>query len=262
MFIALTPPLRSMTCHAQPALPWRFAAAAIALAGTLLSAPLRADGTRPPATQEISAAEKLLFTTDHLASIKGGTASLRYSFQHKGSLEPAFEDSVAVQLAPSPKGQRSATTRFLTGERGATHGPVEQPDGNPVLLHFLERDIREMERLTGGKPNYFRKRIRMALAEDAQVRAVKISVNGRSLEAQEVRITPYLNDPLKERFGKHVGKTYTFTLAQGVPGQLWQIHTRTPDPEKAEGPPLMEDTLRYEGSGTAATSRAEPAPRS
>ena len=46
-----------------------------------------------------------------------------------------------------------------------------RPEGNPVLLYFLERDIREMERLTGGKSGYFRKAIRLALARSASVEA-------------------------------------------------------------------------------------------
>ena len=59
--------------------------------------------------------------------------------------------------------------------------PVDGATANPVTLFYLERDIREMERLTKGKAAYFRKRIRMALYQGAQVRDVRFSYRGQTV---------------------------------------------------------------------------------
>jgi hypothetical protein len=90
---------------------------------------------------------------------------------------------------------------------------LEDAHGNPVLLGFLEHDIAEMKRLTGGSVSYFRKRIRMALAEGAQVTPQRITYQGKTVHAQAVRIQPYLDDPMHARFEKYLRKTYTFVLS-------------------------------------------------
>ena len=67
---------------------------------------------------------------------------------------------------------------------------IESANGNPVILSFLERDVREMERRTGGKANYFRKRVRLALAENAQVETITVDLQGRPVEAVRISIRP------------------------------------------------------------------------
>jgi hypothetical protein len=173
--------------------------------------------------QPVSPAEVLLFETDHLAQTKV-PATLVYQFHRQSNVEPAFTDSVELGVSKS-NGQTQAELRFLTGERKYALPKVEGARGNPVLLGFLERDIAEMKRLTGGSVTYFRKRIRMALANGAQVKPQRISYGGKSVTAQAVRIQPYLDDPMRARFENYVRKTYTFVLSDGVPGGVYRIST-------------------------------------
>ena len=67
------------------------------------------------------------------------------------------------------------------GERQVALPALNGAQGNPVLLGFLERDISEMKRMTGGSTSYFRKRIRIALAEAASVEPVTVSYGGRQV---------------------------------------------------------------------------------
>ena len=94
-----------------------------------------------------------------------------------------------------------------------------------MLLGFLEHDIAEMKRLTGGSTTYFRKRIRMALANAGQLGKQTINFQDKSYEGQVVRIQPYLDDPLHARFEAYVHKTYTFILSEAVPGGVYQLST-------------------------------------
>jgi hypothetical protein len=175
--------------------------------------------------QPISPAETLLFETDHLARTKV-PATLVYEFRHLSNVEPAFTDSVELEVSRSKdKGQMHAALRFLSGARKHALPDVDDAHGNPVLLGFLEHDIAEMRRLTGGSVTYFRKCIRMALANGAQVTPQRITYQGKTVDGKAVRIQPYLNDPLRARFENYVRKTYTFVLSDEVPGGIYQVRT-------------------------------------
>jgi hypothetical protein len=157
------------------------------------------------AADDVSPAEKALFVTNHLATLKPPT-TLRYSFRKSGTLEPGFDDKVSILLRAQPDGRCcAASAEFLSGSRRLSLPEVESAEGNPVILYFLERDIREMQRLTKGQQNYFRKRIRMAVYQGATMSAVSASYLGRSVAARQITVAPYLDDPLRARFEKLAG---------------------------------------------------------
>jgi hypothetical protein len=204
---------------------------------------------RTAAAQPVSQAETLLFETDHLARLNA-PATLVYSFRKDSNVEPGFSDKVGLDLA-RVNGKLSATLHFLSGEHKQDIPVLEEAHGNPVLLGFLEHDIAEMKRLTGGSTSYFRKRIRMALAEEAQVTRQPITYQGKTVQAQAVRIQPYLNDPMHARFEKYLHKTYTFVLSDQVPGGVYQLRTsigkpetvRTAAPASPAAVPVIDETL-------------------
>lgn len=209
---------------------WRVCAAF-----ALLLAICRADA------QEISAAETLLFQTNHLHNVHA-PATLRYSFHKEGSAEAGFDDQVQLVLATT---HPVATLQFLTGARQYTAPAVDDPEGNPVLLGFLEHDIAGMQRLTGGASAYFRKRIRLALAGLAQVRPCRFTYGGKSVDGREIVILPYADDPMHARFEQFVGKRYTFVVSPDVPGGVYQVRAAAAG---ADGKPaLVDETLTLVG---------------
>ena len=192
----------------------------------------------------------LLFETDHLRKITK-PAALHYSFVKAGLMEEGFTDSVEISIDKiHSNGTKSVSTNYLSGKNHINFPPVPETEkgGNPVVLYFLERDIREMKRLTGGGMMYFRKRIRTTLADNAEVRPVAFVFDGREVNGKEIKIVPYVNDQLKERFGKHVGKYYVFTFSDDVPGQVYQVRCVTPDPAAGKQP-LIEETLTFSKIG-------------
>jgi len=191
----------------------------------------------------ISEAETLLFMTNHLKGTELPTR-LEYTFRKDGTLDGTFDDSVDMDLKGKGEG-KFATARFLSEGRSVKYPPVENAEGNPVILWFLDRDIREMERLTGGKATYFRKRIRLALVDQAEVRPVTFSFDGKEVSGTEIKISPYLDDPNKAKFGKVSPTKYSlFTLSDQVPAGVYQIRAVVPD-ETAPGKPLIEETLTF-----------------
>lgn len=196
--------------------------------------------------QGISSAENLLFLTNHIQTVRQ-PLSLTYSYKKESTSEASFDDEVHVDVRKIHSDKSAEVSmRFLSGERVLDIPVAADADGNPALLAFLERDIKEMKRLTGGSVNYFRKRIRMALAEAAEVKPVSFIYAGKQRTGQEVSIKPYVNDPLRDRFPKYVNKTYAFILSQEVPGGLYQICTSSNDvveKTEAKGKPSIMETL-------------------
>jgi hypothetical protein len=209
------------------------------------------------ATNEISAAEQALFVDDRLGGLRP-PLTLRYGYRKTGTLEEGFADKVDLILTAQPDGKCcAASAQFFTGARQLRQPDVESAQSNPVILYFLERDIREMERLTKGKANYFRKRIRMAVFQGASIRNVSMQFRGRPVAVQEISISPYLDDPNRSRFERLASKQYVFMLANAVPGGLYGIRTRISG-ESAEAPALMVEEMFLDGAEPTAPPKRQP----
>jgi hypothetical protein len=203
---------------------------------------------------DISPAERAIFMDNQLANIKPPT-TLNYGFRKSGSLEEAFEDQVHVKLAAQPDGSCcAAKVQFFTGPRQVSQPEVPGAQGNPAILYFLERDIREMERLTKGKANYFRKRIRMAVFNGATIREISLPYRGKSVAVREISIAPYADDPNRARFDTLANKRYVFLLASAVPGGLYGIRSRI-DAAGAAAPPLIAEEMMLDGAQPAPPNR-------
>jgi hypothetical protein len=195
-----------------------------------------------------SEAERRVFTQNHLSELPRG-AVLAYSFERRGSLEPAIDDQAQVRIgAPaSASAGREAAVSFLSGQHKLELPDVANAEGNPAILFFLERQVREMNRLTRGSTNYYRKRIRMALAEGATMKPVQVSVQGREVRATEIHLDPYRNDPARSRYEKFAGTIYVLTLSDDVPGRVIELRSELLDASAQDRPLLLGETLRFAG---------------
>ncbi|HSV71204.1 MAG TPA: hypothetical protein VLI72_13925 [Methylibium sp.] len=205
---------------------------------------------------EFSRAENLVFVDRHLGNLKPPTA-LRYEYVKSGALEPGFTDGVRVEVDRSGKACCTVKTTFLSGERLVDLPPLEGAESNPVILYFLERDVREMARLTARKSgNYFRNRIRRTMVEEAKVRDTTVSWQGKDLPAREVTLTPYDNDPARSRFERYAKKQYTFLLAPGVPGGVFQIRSSMAGSQAGDPALMIEEVMSFAGTDTAPAAPA------
>jgi hypothetical protein len=192
------------------------------------------------AAEDYSRAERAIFMSNHLANVRP-PATLNYRYVKSGTMEPGFEDRVTLKLTARADGKCcTANADFLSGAQKVALPEVEAAEGNPVLLAFLERDIREMSRLTKGQSNYFRKRIRMAIYQAAEVAELTLPYRGKTVPVRRFTVTPYADDPLRDRFAKLVGKRYTFTLSDAVPGGVYAIATQV-DAEGGAAPLWIEE---------------------
>jgi hypothetical protein len=230
--------------------------AAAALAAALATGPAPSAMAQP---KDYSEAERALFLTNHFATLRP-PATLNYRYRKSGSLEEGFDDSVAIVLrAQAGGGCCNANATFLTGTRHLSLPEVDSAQGNPAILYFLERDIREMQRLTKGQNAYFRKRIRMAIYQGATVQAVTLPWRDRQIAGREFTITPYLDDPLRVRFEKLANKQYVFTLSDAVPGGVYALRTRIAG-ASPDAPPLIVEEMVVDGAPTTSTDTTKRSP--
>ena len=148
----------------------------------------------------------------------------------------------------SAAGAQSVKVEYLSDARKLELPDIDAANANPVILFFLEREVREMHRLTGGSINYYRKRIRMALAEGGSVEAVTRNIGSRRIAATEIHIAPYRNDPARSRYEKFAEKTYVFTLSDDVPGKVVELRSDLSTAGDAAGKGreiVISETLRF-----------------
>lgn len=229
-------------------MPGRMSARVPALAAAAVAVGLAGS---PAVAFELTEAQKLLFDTDHLRSAPDG-ATLDYRFRRTGTLEPGFEDRVELTVTRADgEGRHDASVRFLTGSNAVSFEPLNGFRGNPLIMLFLERDVREMKRLTGGSDLYFRNRIRYAFAADSTtVTPAQVPWDGRQVDATEVTIHPYVKDALIDRFQAFERKEYRFVLSDAVPGGLYSITAATPA-AVAGAEPVQVDSMALTGQTRA-----------
>lgn len=220
---------------------------ASALAGIAPGA-LAATGPDPGSSDnhEITAAETRLFLTDHLANVTP-PKQLKYRFERRGSLEAEANDEATLAVTMK-EGRRTTEADFLHDGLRMELPPITDVAGNPILLHFLEREIRELSRLTGGSKNYYRKRIRMALAAAPPLADLAFDWQGKTLKGQQIRIDPYVDDPARNRYPTFASRYYTLILSKDIPGEIYQLRAELTEPgaNGQAGKLIQSEVLTFE----------------
>ncbi|HYS65093.1 MAG TPA: hypothetical protein VEN30_14985 [Paraburkholderia sp.] len=198
-------------------------------------------GARAAGTDDITPAERLIFTTDHLHGIEPQT-ELDYTVLT--SDQPAQSANLVRVLVVSKDNAKGDAQ--VSDQSGGVPLPNAGLPCNPVIIYFLERDITEMQHLTGGQRRYFQQRLRLALAAGPHIDMVTSQIGGKPVKARQIVVQPYLGDPNAERFAQYVGKRYTFLIADSVPGQVALIRTDIPGANNDFVHPLRTETLSFQ----------------
>jgi len=200
--------------------------------------------TVDPDEFEFSEAETLLWLSDHLANVTE-PSRLRYIFSKTSSLEESFDDTVTIDVRQfHDDGSKSVLMKFFSGDREQQpqRENVQRVRGNPVLAIYLQGDVQDLDRLTGGHWRYFQRRIKLAFANSAVIEDVQVDYNGGKVEARKITIRPFTDDPKRARYNQFANKMYEFVLADDVPGTLYQVRTMVAG---ADGSTLVEEVLTF-----------------
>jgi hypothetical protein len=190
--------------------------------------------------------QKLVFDAHPFAGLSE-PQTLHYRYDLQGSLLPeARRSQVSMEVREvSADGGKLVHFDMFEGPDRRQFGPMQARAQNPLIIVFLQRDVTQMARLTGGSREYFRNRIREAFVKPAEVEHFEIQFHGADLPAVRVSITPFVNDPQIARFAQFRHKRYEFTVAEGLPGGLHEIAVLTPKEDTGEV--LLEERVTFAG---------------
>ncbi len=212
------------------------AAAALLLAPGFTSA-----ADEPPL--EANRAQVLVFMGDHLRETQQGQI-LTYDFARHETGQPDKADKVSMTVTKvRDDARRDLSFDFLSGDDQIDFPDAHGYRGNPIAIQFLERDIRDMSRLTGQSSAYFRSRIRRAFREP-QIEDAPVDVGGRQINATQITVVPFVDDPVLAEVDGYTQKEYLFVYSEQVPGDLVRIRTRVAKPDGNS----LEEELSYHPS--------------
>ena len=180
-------------------------------------AAIPASGASDAAADQPSPAEQLLFLHPHLAAIRE-PRSISYDYVAEGAAPRVADHATLVLAARKDGGCCGTHVDFLSGPNAIVLPDLDDPQGNPVVMYFLENEVRFLERATHGQSPHFRRRIRQALAAQATVQDASVRWGGKEVPARVVHVAPFLDDPYRARFEREAKTEYDFVLSDAVPG--------------------------------------------
>jgi hypothetical protein len=189
-----------------------------------------------------------LFDKAHLKNItQPGT--LTYKYKKESFVEDSREDTIKVHVSNIRNtGRSDLSFDFFTNQYKRPYEPMENQRGNGVFVLFLEFDVHEMKRLTGGEWRYFQRKLRWALAAGAEKKQVDIDYKGKKVKGTQYIVQPYINDPKNARYKLYASKYYIFTLSEDIPGEIYEVRTIVPDGDTwQEGQAaLVDESITFE----------------
>ena len=197
-----------------------------ALAGLALACPAIAADDGPP----IGPAETALFRTPHLHNI-AQPETLRYRFEQTGGVP--FTDKVDEQIIEIHADKTKLVNfDFLTGDHHEFYPSVDNFSGNPMLMVFLEHDVKEMKQQIGMSAAYFRDKVRAGFIDHATIEDTTYQLNGKAEPAQKITVTPFGDDERLSKLTQIRQKRYEFVLCDKAPGGLVELGASMPaDPD-------------------------------
>jgi hypothetical protein len=218
---------RASAAWALVRLAWIAAGAAscgIALAAALAGA---APGASQPG-EAISDAERLLFMHPHLATLRT-PQTLTYAWSAQAAASASPPDRATLALRSRADGTCcSVHGEYLSGEMAVHLPDFDDASANPIVLYFLESEVRRLQRTTQGQAAHFRRQIRLSLATDAQVTETTVRWNGNDVPGHAVRVAPFLDDPYRARFEREAATEYVFLLSDAIPGGVAALSATLP----------------------------------
>ena len=209
---------------------------------TLAVAALLASATPAPAAAETVTGR--VFDAGLMADVRQPTV-LRYRYElHGQDIEPPFTGQVEMDVREvAADGQKSVFFDMFEGPNRRQFGPMAANAQNPLVIVFLQRDVSQMANLTGGAAGYFQQQIRKAFNQPAEAEPVEVELDGRKVQGTRLVIRPFRDDPNVARFPKFKDKAYEFVVADGVPGGLYRVASRVPDPQ--DGHLILEESVTF-----------------
>ncbi|MBC6496931.1 MAG: hypothetical protein GDA54_01205 [Alphaproteobacteria bacterium GM7ARS4] len=200
---------------------------------------------------QLSSANKALFIDDNLRNIVE-PSDIHYHFAHHSVFGDDYAGTVTVKVnRVRENGRKDLVFRYLQGRHRVRFQPRYNMKTNPLFMLFLESDVREMKRVTGGSSLFFRSRLRHSLAR-AEAEDYTFRHLGEDIRGKRIIIRPYAefakdDREMIERFGNFLYKTYEFVLSESIPGGIYRLRSVVPEAGERSDRYKIDDMLVYRG---------------
>lgn len=171
----------------------------------------------------------MLFEGKHLKLTKPNS-ELMYRFQRSSSTEAilgsSFSDDIKLAIDKvKDDDKRDFALQIFTGERARDPFLDHDRAGNPLLLWYLDRTVNSYKALSGGTLTYVKGRFIEAVQGDKNLvkEPIKVDINGQSVDALRLTITPYVNDPNASRMRGYEGSRFVVVVSDAVPGYFVEM---------------------------------------
>ncbi|WP_020396720.1 hypothetical protein [Thiolinea disciformis] len=204
-------------------MPWIKFRIAVWLLALGLTSPVFAENAEQFNKESFSKANQALFLSPHFKAVKQA-GQLVYDVLELRDDQTQIKDSVSLDIKFEQQHMLVQST-YLSGQRQLWVPEFTDPEGNPVLMWFLQSDTNEMARQNGGQWRHFQKYIKLALENEALYETVQVPYRGQVYSGVHIHIQPYVNDPERGRFAKpdFVNAYYDFVLAEDIPGGIYKL---------------------------------------
>lgn len=206
------------------------------------------------ATEAAPAADKFvgeMFNKPHIADVAAGT-ELVYKFERKPSDEKllglGFSDNIKVNVEKEASaGKKSVLLQIYSGDRARDPHRINEMDGNPLLVVYLDNAVAHFRELAGGDRDYLKNTFKKKMSDGSKVEPVTIDYKGEKLAGYRLVLTPYASDPARAKMRGYEGATFSIAMSDKIPGYFAQMVSMFSNANK--GAPTLEERTTLDGVG-------------
>lgn len=190
----------------------------------------------------------LVFSEDVLTGLKTG-ASISYDHVRSGEevrgIKALDDGRILLRIVPAEIGDREVLLEIREGDKLRSRVNFPSGGGNPMVMVFLESALRAVAGATGGSPFYLRNRMKDSLRRGGTIEPVKITVDGKEIDALKITFKPFVNDKNADRMGEFSKMELIFVTSEEVPGGFALMEARVPG---GEGGGVYDEAMRFKAS--------------
>ena len=188
----------------------------------------------------------LLFLRKDFSDLGAGS-KLTYRFQRTVSesklLGEPFSDDISVSVNKvEDDDKREVELKIFTGARARPVQELPHRDGNPIIVVFLERIVKNYGAIAGGKHQYLKNRLRVDMRENAKIEPEKIQYDGKTVDGYRVTLTPFVKDPNRHKMYGYQGSRFDVIVSDNVPGRIVEMIAVYESP--MDGAPRLEERIK------------------
>jgi hypothetical protein len=192
-----------------------------------------------------------LFETPHLDNLAQG-AHVVYRLQRTVSdaqlLGQPWSDDIKLDIRKvEGDGKREVVMQIFSGERAREPQDITDMTGNPLLVLFLDRCVKNFNQVAGGNPPYLKNAFRTALREKAKIEPVKFDFDGHTVDGYRVFVQPYIDDANAPKMQGYEGSRFSIVVSDAVPGRFAELVSNIEN--KDEKIPKLEERITVAGFG-------------